>query len=162
MSLLKWAIFGLALLPLAEIAVFMWVVLEFGFLVALGLSVATTLIGLTVIRRAGRTEVERLRGALAEQTITHVTLTGSGVLTVLGGFLLVLPGFLTDIAGALLLIPGLRRWLHATFGRAGQPAAPPRPGVVDLGPEEWQRLPEEQLRLQEEQLRHPSRDPPKP
>ena len=37
MSLLKWAIFGLALLPVAEIVVFVWVGREVGFLVAFAL-----------------------------------------------------------------------------------------------------------------------------
>lgn len=153
MSLLKWAIFGLALLPVLEIAVFIWVGLWLGFLVALGLSVATTLAGLAVLRHAGRAEVERLRTALADTSVARVTLTGPGVLAVLGGILLVLPGFLTDFAGVLLLIPGSRRLVHATFRRAHGP--PERPGVVDLSPEEWRRMPEERLGHEPRQRRKP-------
>jgi UPF0716 protein FxsA len=148
MSLLKWAIFGLALLPVLEIAVFVWVVLWLGFLAALALSVATTLLGLAVVRHAGRSERDRLRTAFADTTVTQVTLTGPGVLMLLGGILLVLPGFLTDLAGALLLIPGLRGRIHATFSRADPRRAPGPAGVVDLTPEEWERLPEERIRHQ--------------
>jgi UPF0716 protein FxsA len=155
MSLLKWAIFGLALLPVLEIAVFVWVVLEFGFLTALALSVATTLLGLAVVRHAGRSERERLRTAFADTTVTQVTLTGPGVLMLLGGILLVLPGFLTDLVGALLLIPGLRAWIHATFSRADNRQPPGTPGVVDLTPEEWQQVPEERLRHQPKDARKP-------
>ena len=155
MSLLKWAIFGLALLPILEIAVFVWVVLEFGFLTALALSVATTLLGLAVVRHAGRSERERLRTAFADTTVSQVTLTGPGVLMLLGGILLVLPGFLTDLVGALLLIPGLRAWIHATFSRADGRRAPGPPGVVDLAPEEWHREPEERLRHQPQDARKP-------
>jgi UPF0716 protein FxsA len=155
MSLLKWAIFGLALLPLLEIAVFVWVVLELGFLAALALSVATTLLGLAVVRHAGRAERERLRTAFADTTVTQVTLTGPGVLMVLGGVLLILPGFLTDLAGLLLLIPGLRAWIHATFSRADPRRAAGPPGVVDLAPEEWHREGEERLRHQPQDARKP-------
>ena len=77
------------------------------------------------------------------------------MLMLLGGILLVLPGFLTDLAGALLLIPGLRAWIHATFSRAESGRAPGPPGVVDLTPEEWERVPEERLRHQPQDARKP-------
>jgi len=147
MSLLKWAIFGLLMLPMAEIATFVAVALQIGFLAALALTVLTSLAGMAVIRRAGRSEIARMRSALGDGTITRVELDGPGFLTVLGGFLLLLPGFLTDMAGALLLLPVTRRWIHATLRRAVARAerASGRPEVVDLEPDQWRRVPEERI-----------------
>ena len=152
MSLLKWAIFGLLMLPFAEIAVFVVVGLKIGFLAALALMILTSLAGMAVIRRAGKGEVARLRSALGERTVSRVELDGPGLLTVLAGFLLVLPGFLTDIVGVLLLLPATRRWIHAALrravGRADLERAERtggRPGVVDLAPDQWRQIPEERI-----------------
>jgi UPF0716 protein FxsA len=147
MSLLKWAFFGLLMLPMAEIAAFVAVALQIGFLAALALTVLTSLAGLAILRRAGRSEIARMRGALGDGMVTRVELDGPGFLTVLGGFLLLLPGFLTDILGALLLLPVTRRWIHATLRRAVTRAeqASGRPGVVDLEPDQWRRVPEERI-----------------
>ena len=147
MSLVKWAFFGLLMLPMAEIATFVAVALKIGFLAALALTVLTSLAGVAVLRHAGRGAVERMRGALGDGVITRVELDGPGFLTVLGGFLLLLPGFLTDIAGALLLLPpvqsGMRAAMRRAVARAERAAA--RPGVIDLAPEEWRRVPEERI-----------------
>jgi UPF0716 protein FxsA len=150
MSLLKWAIFGLLMLPFAEIAVFVAVGLKIGFLAALALTILTSLAGMAVIRNAGRGEGARIRTALGD--VRRVEFDGPGVLSVLGGFLLLLPGFLTDIAGALLLLPSTRRWIQAALrrvfertelGRAERAAG--RPEVVDLAPDQWRRVPEERI-----------------
>ena len=118
MSLVKWAIFGLLMLPFVEIAVFVAVALKLGFLAALALTILTSLAGMSVIRHAGHGDVARVRNAFGERTITRVELDGRGFLTVLGGFLLVLPGFLTDILGALLLLPPTQHFIRATLRRA--------------------------------------------
>ena len=147
MSLLKWAIFGLLMLPLAEIVVFVAVALKLGFLAALALTVLTSMAGIAVIRSAGKGEVARMRSAFGDRVIRRVELDGPGFLTVLAGFLLLLPGFLTDIIGALLLFPATRRWIHAALGRAVTRAerAAGRPQVVDLPPDQWRRMPEERI-----------------
>jgi UPF0716 protein FxsA len=147
MSLVKWAIFGLLLLPFAEIAVFVAVVLKLGFLAALALTILTSLLGMSVIRHAGKTEVARVRSAFGERTVTRKELDGRGFLKVLGGFLLVLPGFITDILGLLLLLPQSQQLIGAALRRAvvRMERASGRPQVVDLPPGEWQRVPEERL-----------------
>jgi UPF0716 protein FxsA len=147
MSLLKWTIFGLLLLPFAEIALFVAVALKIGVLAALALTVLTSLLGMAVIRRAGRSEVERVRTAFGDRVLTRVEIDGPGFLTVLGGFLLVLPGFLTDALGLLLLLPAGRRLIHATLRRAVGPAGHPpgAPGVVDLASDQWRRVPEQRI-----------------
>lgn len=151
MSLVKWAIFGLLMLPAAEIIVFVLVAYQIGFLATLALTILTSLAGLSIMRSAGSGAIGRARGAFGDGIVTRVELDGPGVLTVIGGFLLFLPGFLTDIAGALLLFAPTRRWLHATLRRgverAGQQPGrkPERPGVVDLEADEWRRVPDEQI-----------------
>jgi len=147
MSLLKWAIFGLLMLPFVEIAIFIAVALKIGVLAALALTVLTSLAGMAVIRNAGSRDVQQVRSAFGARTISRVELDGHGFLTVLGGFLLLLPGFLTDIVGALLLLPQTRRALGAAMRRVVRRAEHPsgEPGVVDLPPEEWRRVPEERI-----------------
>ena len=147
MSLVKWAFFGLLMLPFLEIAVFIAVALKLGVLAALALTILTSLAGMAVIRHAGRQDVERVRTAFGQRTVTRVELDGAGFLTVLGGFLLVLPGFITDAIGALLLLPFTRRLLGAALRRAvGRPeGASGRPDVVDLPPGEWRRVPDERI-----------------
>lgn len=146
MSLVKWAIFGLLLLPFAEIAVFVAVALKIGVLAALALTILTSLAGMAIIRRAGRGEVERVRTAFGERVLSRVQIDGPGVLTVLAGFLLLLPGFLTDALGILLLLPVTRRLIHATLRRAVRAAETPgAPGVVDLEPDQWRHMPEQRI-----------------
>lgn len=150
MSLVKWAIFGLLMLPFVEIAVFVAVALQLGFLAALALMILTSLAGMAVIRNAGAGDVARVRTAFGERTISRVELDGRGFLTVLGGFLLVLPGFVTDVLGALLLLLLLlptqnfiRAALRRALARAERDTS--RPGVVDLAPDQWRRVPEERI-----------------
>lgn len=147
MSLVKWAIFGLLMLPFVEIAVFVAVALKLGFLAALALMILTSLAGMAVIRNAGHGDVARVRTAFGERTISRVELDGRGFLTVLGGFLLVLPGFVTDVLGALLLLPPTQTLIRAALRRALVRAEreTARPGVVDLSPDQWRRVPEERI-----------------
>jgi UPF0716 protein FxsA len=147
MSLVKWAIFGLLMLPFVEIAVFVAVALKLGFLAALALMILTSLAGMAVIRNAGHGDVARVRTAFGERTISRLELDGRGFLTVLGGFLLALPGFVTDVFGLLLLLPLtqnlIRAALRRALARAERDSA--RPGVVDLTPDQWRRVPEERI-----------------
>jgi len=93
MSLLKWAIFGLLMLPFVEIAIFIAVALKLGILTALALTILTSFAGMAVIRNAGARDVQSVRTAFGERTINRVELDGHGFLTVLGGFLLSFRGF---------------------------------------------------------------------
>src|SRR3954447_23399556 len=147
MSLVKWAFFGLLMLPFVEIAIFIAVALKLGTLAALALTILTSLGGMAVIRNAGSSDVQRVRTAFGERTISRIEVDGRGVLTVLGGFLLVLPGFLTDILGLLLLLPLTQHLIDAALRRAvvRMERASGRPEVVDLPPGEWKRVPEERL-----------------
>ena len=147
MSLVKWAIFGLLMLPLAEITVFVLVALKIGFLAALALTILTSLAGMSIIRNAGTGAMQRVRTALGDRVVTRMELDGPGFLTVLAGVLLVIPGFITDVLGALLLLPVTRRFIHATLRRAvfrGERAAS-EPEVIDLAPDEWRQVPDKRI-----------------
>jgi hypothetical protein len=76
---------------------------------------------------------------MADGSISAVHTDGPGARTLLAGILLVIPGFITDAAGLLLLLRGFA----ATLRRG-----PPRPsadGVVDLAPDQWERIPDPAL-----------------
>jgi UPF0716 protein FxsA len=147
MSLLKWAIFGLLVLPFAEIVVFVAVALKIGFLAAVALTILTSLAGMAIIRNAGQSSVARVRTAFGERVIGRTELDGPGFLSVLAGFLMAVPGFLTDILGVLLLLPATRHWIHAALRRALAQAERPtgEPGVVDLAPDQWRQVPDERI-----------------
>jgi UPF0716 protein FxsA len=148
MSLLKWVFFGLLVLPLAEIAVFVAVGAKIGFLAAIALAILTSMAGMAVIRGAGRGEVARVRTAFGDRMISRTELDGAGFLRVIAGLLLLLPGFITDVIGALLLLPVTRRAIHAALRRAvsrAERASGGRPVVVDLEPDQWRRMPEERI-----------------
>src|ERR1044072_2367801 len=134
MSLLKWAIFGLLMLPFVEIAIFIAVALKLGVLAALALTILTSLAGMAVIRNAGSRDVQQVRTAFGARTISRVELDGHGFLTVLAGVLLVMPGFPPDALGALLLPPPTQKAISAALRRVlGRvERASGRPDVVDL------------------------------
>jgi len=111
------------LYPLAEIALFILVGRAIGVLPTLGLVVASSVIGMTMLREAGLAtaiRLERARDAPAR-------ILAEGGTRMLAGLLLLIPGFLTDLVAAAILIPGVRRAVAARFvpgsaqGRTRQP-----------------------------------------
>lgn len=141
MSLVKWAFIGLILLPLAEIGAFILIAIVIGWFWAFCLFLATTVVGLLVLRRVGRRDLDRLRTEFSRDGFAAVRLDDLG--PIFGGILLVFPGFITDLIGALLLAPALRRRLGAFVrGAATKRREPQRPSVVDLTPEEWRQVSE--------------------
>jgi UPF0716 protein FxsA len=148
MSLPRRLAVGLLLLPVAEITLFVLISMAIGFLPALGLLVATSILGAVVLRRAGRGRLARLKAAAAKGDISEVRANSGGILTVLGGVLLLLPGFLTDILGLSLLLPPVQRWIAGLLRQSVERrarAAGGRPAVIDLESGEWERMPEPQL-----------------
>lgn len=107
------ALFGLV--ALAEMATFLWVGQRIGLGWALGLALATALIGSYLVRRAGLAVLSQIRrrwreGALPGRELTH----GASILV--AGAFLISPGFITDTLGFLLLIPAVRDWIHGRVG----------------------------------------------
>lgn len=141
MSLVKWAFIGVILLPVAEFAAFMAMVLAVGWLWTATLFVATSAAGVLVLRRAGRTDLDRFRTAVNVGGIRAIGLDTPGLAPIIGGILLVLPGFITDMVGVLLLLPPARRLISAAIRRRLRKSRAARgPVVIDLAPTEWRQI----------------------
>jgi UPF0716 protein FxsA len=132
----KYLLLALLALPLAELAAFIAVASQIGFTWALMLVLAGSLAGGLVLRHAGGSHIARVRVALDQGSFTSLRADGRGGAILLAGILLLIPGFITDVLGLLVLAGALFR------------ASPPPvrgDGVVDLEPEQWQRVPDPAL-----------------
>src|SRR5262249_52932610 len=92
---------GLLGLVVAGAAVFLAVARVFGSVFALFTLFATSVFGFIVLGWMGKRLVSRLADMLSRRDFGVVETRSSGVLTMVGGLLLVLPGFITDVAGFL-------------------------------------------------------------
>ena len=143
MSLVKWAFIALLLLPAAEIGIVILVALLIGWLWTIVLFLATTAAGVILLRRSGRSDLDRARAAFAKDGFRAVHLEMPGFGPILGGILLVFPGFITDLLGLALLVPWFRRWASARLAETARQRRRSRPGeitVIDLAPNEWQQI----------------------
>jgi UPF0716 protein FxsA len=148
MSLLKWALVGLLILPAAEIAAFLLVAALIGWALTIVLFIATSAVGVFLLRKSGRADLARLRTALSAEGLRGLTLETPGLASGLGGILLVFPGFVTDLLGAALFVPVFRRWAGAAIAKAARrdrqrarDKSAPAP-VIDLRPDEWHQVSE--------------------
>lgn len=144
MSLVKWTLIGLLVLPAAELLAFFLMAALIGWFWAAGLFIATSIVGALLLRRFGRADLDRLRTAFARDGIRALHLETPGMATMLGGILLIFPGFITDLLGAALLLPAVRRWAAAklaTFAR-GSRRTPRDDRVIELEPGEWHQIPD--------------------
>jgi UPF0716 protein FxsA len=124
-------------------AAFVAVAFMIGWLWAACLFLATTILGLLILRRSGRSDVDRFRDAFRRDGIRAIHLESPGLGPMLGGILLVFPGFITDVLGALLLVPAVRRKLRGFVARLREARRRERePSVVDLTPKEWHQISE--------------------
>lgn len=100
-----------ALISIAEMATFFWVGSRIGFGWALGLALATALIGSYLVRRAGLSVLRRFQAKVNQAQLPGRELTDGAAILVAGAFL-ISPGFITDTLGFLLLVPGVRALIH--------------------------------------------------
>jgi len=140
MNVAKWLLLAILTLPLAELAVFIAVAAQIGFALALALLLAGSLAGGLLLRHAGGNHIARFRVAMNQGSFTSLQADGAGVATLLAGILLIIPGFITDVAALALLIAPLRQALFGLF--TGHRPQRPADGIVDLDPEQWQRVPD--------------------
>ena len=110
------AVFGIV--ALAEMATFFWVESRIGLAWALGIAIATALIGSVLVRRVGLAVWARLRARLGTGEVPGRELSDGAAVLVSGAFL-ISPGFITDALGFLLLVPAVRsqvyRWMSRRF-----------------------------------------------
>jgi UPF0716 protein FxsA len=94
-------------LPLLELYVIIAVAEWIGALWTAAALVATSLIGVRLIRSQGRAVMADLRAAIAAGRPPAREVL-DGALVFVGGALLIVPGFVTDVVGAVLLAPPTR------------------------------------------------------
>jgi UPF0716 protein FxsA len=140
----KWILIGLILWFAAEFCAFALVVSFAGLAGALLLGLATTLIGISLLRQLGRDAAFSLRQVFEKPglAVKSETLVDGGFAAV-GATLLILPGFLSDFVGLALSAPSIRLWLANRFkGHKTEPRRKhqPREQVIDLGAQEWRRI----------------------
>ena len=109
----------LLLVPIAEIATFVWVGSRIGVGLTLLLVVASAVIGIWLVRRQGFATASRVQAMVARGESPAMGML-EGLALLAAGVLLVIPGFLTDIAAFVLLIPPLRRQIIRFYLRRMQ------------------------------------------
>jgi UPF0716 protein FxsA len=97
----------LAVLAVAEIAVFVAVVHAIGALWAVFLILASCIAGMLLLRREGIRGWRAFRAA-AESGRPPGAQVSNSLVGLLGALLLATPGFITAVLGVLLLLPGIR------------------------------------------------------
>ena len=155
----KSSLFGRLLLlftivPIAELALLIWLGQQIGFWPTIALIAATALLGSYLAHREGLSALARFRKSLAAGDMPGDALTDGIIILGAGAFLLT-PGVLTDVVGFLGLLPPSRALIKRAVMkrvkrgmRSGSirvatwppspsgPSAPPQPDVVDVEYEE--------------------------
>lgn len=122
--------------PLAELAILVWVGRRVGLAPTVALVVLTGIAGAALARRQGLATLGRFRAALDAGRLPHHELV-DGVLILVAGAMLLAPGLLTDLAGLLFLVPPVRRLVReramAAIGRRWTLPVPwsPQEGAVE-------------------------------
>lgn len=99
------------IVPIAELALLIWIGGRVGFWPTVGLIVLTALIGSWLARREGWNVFNRLQNKLAGGGLPGRELT-DGLIILVSAALLLTPGILTDVVGFLGLIPPTRAWIR--------------------------------------------------
>jgi UPF0716 protein FxsA len=105
-----------ALVALAEMLTFFWVGARIGLGWALGLALATALVGSYLVRRAGLLVWRRLRQKLEVGELPGRELSDGAAILIAGAFL-ISPGFITDTLGFLLLMPFIRDGIYGLVSK---------------------------------------------
>ena len=127
----------------AEVLAFVGVTRLVGLGWALLAGLATTLLGASMLKRAGAAAMVRLRGVLQGRHDGRPQDALDGTLATVAAAALILPGFLSDTLGLTLAIPVVRgrvaRWVRGGgLGiRFAQTAGRPGPQTIDLDRDEW-------------------------
>jgi UPF0716 protein FxsA len=107
----RWAAALLVLLiavPIAEIAVIVFVGEQIGPLPTVLLLLGSAIVGTWLLKREGLRTLRSLRTA-TEQGRTPAQEAVEGVFVLVGGIMMMLPGFVTDLVGLLMVLPPTRK-----------------------------------------------------
>lgn len=145
--------FGFIILPLMEIATFIFVGRSIGILATLALVLLAAIAGGLILRSRGMAAVMRMRDNVSAGTIPGQAIFDAMVIG-FAAILLIIPGFISDIAALILLIPAVRSMLFqslskrftvvettTTWRRHGDDSDPrlANNGVIDLDDQDWRR-----------------------
>lgn len=100
------------LLPLADLALLLYLATKIGWQTSLGLVLVSGFAAAWLVRRSYREVFRRLQQQTAQGEFSLVLLS-DGAMIFLGAGLLLTPGFISDALGLSLLIPACRRWYRA-------------------------------------------------
>lgn len=103
-----WLILFFIVIPVIEIALFIWTGSMIGIWSVIMLIFLTGLAGIIFVRYEGIKTYQRV-GELIQQGIRPDNEILNGICILLAGVCLITPGFLTDLIGFLLLIPFTRK-----------------------------------------------------
>ncbi|MBO6507093.1 MAG: FxsA family protein [Roseibium sp.] len=135
---------GILLLPLIEIAVFIWVGGMIGVLPTILLTLVTAIAGTVMLRQQGLSLLMRMQQELdAGRSPGNEVMQGAMI--VLASIFLLIPGFVTDAIGLLLFIPPVREALanfiiarsNVVIVQGDGNVRRPGDHVVDLDEEDW-------------------------
>ncbi len=104
------------IVPLAEIALFIWVGDLIGLLPTVAIVLVTALLGAMMVSRQGRRQLASSRSTLLSGGFPTAEIA-NGAMILVAGALLITPGFLTDLIGFLLLTPPVRDGLRSAWKR---------------------------------------------
>lgn len=135
------------LFPVLELFVLVKVGMAIGFLPTFLLVVASSMLGVFLIRVAGFATALRARESLARGELPAQQML-EGLMVAVGGGLLLLPGFISDVLGLICLLPVTRRVLVNKLRKRAEEQAirqrafaddlqagggPERPGAIHPG-----------------------------
>lgn len=103
-------------IPLAEIAVLIWMSNRIGLLWTIALVVVTGIIGARMVVSQGRIVWQSFKLRLATGEIPD-TEVAHGAMLIFAGAVLLTPGVITDAVGLLLLVPSVRELIRLRFMR---------------------------------------------
>jgi UPF0716 protein FxsA len=142
----------LILMPVIEIAVFIYVGQAIGVWKVIALVILSAILGALLLRYQSISVLRKINRDIRQGKAPEAGLV-DGVLIVVGAILLIVPGFVTDAIGLVLMIPfvrsGIRHFVRSrikvtSFRTGGRRGRGPRrgagdDGVVDLSPEDFER-----------------------
>lgn len=110
-------IYALILIPIIEIAVFILLGDFFTFWQLISITLATAIIGITIIKKKGLQTLYRARDQLKTNVLPIEEIYKGMFLVVSAAFLLT-PGFITDLFGFLLFVPSFRNIFKAIVNKS--------------------------------------------
>jgi UPF0716 protein FxsA len=106
----------LLLLPFVELALFIAVAGEVGFLMALAVIITVGVVGGWLVKRQGLDVWRRAEGRYRSGEMPTAEVV-NGLLLLVAGLLLALPGFLSDLMAIALLVPPVRALVRSLLFR---------------------------------------------